>query len=160
MHFFCSVYRGLKSCTSLLENFSLRVPANNLRDFQLFGVCPSNKHCPLLGAPVLPTRWVKISTYLQSGTFLSITFMLINLKLLIMFVRTPNVLCYVALSYHVLVNTRHLRLTVCLLFCINIFLPSVLACNLSSTLCCVCPHYNYLYLHCAVSAIGLDSAHI
>jgi hypothetical protein len=25
---------------------SLRVPPSNLRDFQLFGVCPSNKHCP------------------------------------------------------------------------------------------------------------------
>jgi hypothetical protein len=28
----------------------------------------------LLGAPVLPTRWVKISTYLQSERFLSIIF--------------------------------------------------------------------------------------
>jgi hypothetical protein len=44
--FFVQVYRGLKSCTSLLENVSLRVPPSNLRDFQLFGVCPSNKHCP------------------------------------------------------------------------------------------------------------------
>jgi hypothetical protein len=25
---------------------SLCVPASNLRDFSLFGVCPSNKHCP------------------------------------------------------------------------------------------------------------------
>jgi hypothetical protein len=24
----------------------LFVPPNNLRDFTLFGVCPSNKHCP------------------------------------------------------------------------------------------------------------------
>jgi hypothetical protein len=30
----------------LLENVSLRVPASRLRDFSLFGVCPSNKHCP------------------------------------------------------------------------------------------------------------------
>jgi hypothetical protein len=44
--FFVKVYRGLKSCTSLLENVSLRVPPSNLRDFQLFGVCPSNKHSP------------------------------------------------------------------------------------------------------------------
>jgi hypothetical protein len=25
---------------------SLRVPPSSLRDFQLFGVCPSNKHSP------------------------------------------------------------------------------------------------------------------
>jgi hypothetical protein len=65
---------------------------------------------------MLPTRWVKISTHLQSETFLSITFILINQKLLIVFVvHTPNVLCYVVLSYPVLVNTRHLRLFDCLL---------------------------------------------
>jgi hypothetical protein len=46
MQFFIQVYRGLKSCTSLSENVSLRVPPSNLRDFSLFGVCPSNKHCP------------------------------------------------------------------------------------------------------------------
>jgi hypothetical protein len=32
----------------------------------------------LLGAPMLPTRWVMISTYLQLEPFLSITFILIN----------------------------------------------------------------------------------
>jgi hypothetical protein len=51
-------------------------------------------------------------------------------------------------------------LIVYLLFCINILFPPVLACNLSLTLCCVCPYYNYLYLHWAVYVIGLDSAHI
>jgi hypothetical protein len=59
----------------------------------------------LLSAPVLPTWWVKISTYLRSETFLSITFILIYLKLLIMFVHTPYVLCYIVLRYHVLVTT-------------------------------------------------------
>jgi hypothetical protein len=39
-------YCGLKSCASLLENVSLPVPPSNLRDFLLFGVCPSNKHYP------------------------------------------------------------------------------------------------------------------
>ncbi|PNF40690.1 hypothetical protein B7P43_G02183 [Cryptotermes secundus] len=39
------VFRGLKSCTSLSENVSLCVPPSNLRDFSLFVVCPSNKHC-------------------------------------------------------------------------------------------------------------------
>jgi hypothetical protein len=64
---------------------------------------------------MLPMRWVRISTYLQSETFLSITFILINLKLLIIFVHTPNVLCYVVPSYLVLVITRHLRVFDCLL---------------------------------------------
>jgi hypothetical protein len=44
--FLVHVYRGFKSCASLLGNTSLRVPPNSLRDFQLFGVCPSYKHCP------------------------------------------------------------------------------------------------------------------
>jgi hypothetical protein len=52
----------------------------------------------LLGAPVLPMRWVKISTYLHSQPFLSIIFILINLKFLILFVHSPNVLCYVAVD--------------------------------------------------------------
>jgi hypothetical protein len=34
---------------------------------------------------------------------------------IIIFVHTPNVLCYVVPSYHVLVTTRHLRLFDCLL---------------------------------------------
>jgi hypothetical protein len=29
-----------------LENVSIRVPPSSLRDFQLFSVCPANKHCP------------------------------------------------------------------------------------------------------------------
>jgi hypothetical protein len=38
--------RSLKSCTSFLENVSVRVPPSNLREFSLFCGCPSNKHCP------------------------------------------------------------------------------------------------------------------
>jgi hypothetical protein len=52
---------------------------------------------------MLQTQWVKISTYLQSETFLSVTFLLINIKFLIMFCHNRNVLCYVVLSYPVLV---------------------------------------------------------
>jgi hypothetical protein len=44
--FFVQVYRGLKSRASLLENVSLRVPPSHIRDFSLFRVCASNKHCP------------------------------------------------------------------------------------------------------------------
>jgi hypothetical protein len=47
-----------------------------------------------------------------------------------------------------------------IIFIIIVSLP-VLVCNLSLTLCCDCPYRNYLYLHCAVSVIGLvavDSA--
>jgi hypothetical protein len=39
-----------------------------------------------------------IATYLQSEPFLSITFILTNLKVLIIFVHTPNVLRYVVLD--------------------------------------------------------------
>jgi hypothetical protein len=44
MHFFF-LFRSimtLKSCTSLLENVSLRVPTSNVKS----NICPSNKHCP------------------------------------------------------------------------------------------------------------------
>jgi hypothetical protein len=44
--FFVQAYRGIKSCTSLLENVSLRAPTRHVRDFSTFSVCPSNKHCP------------------------------------------------------------------------------------------------------------------
>jgi hypothetical protein len=57
--FFVHVYRGLSSCTSLLENVSLRVPSSNLRVFSLFGVCPTNKHCPSARCVYAETRWVK-----------------------------------------------------------------------------------------------------
>jgi hypothetical protein len=47
MHFiFVQAYRGLKSCTSLFGNVSLRVPTRHVRDFSTFSVCPFNKHCP------------------------------------------------------------------------------------------------------------------
>jgi hypothetical protein len=44
--FFVQAYRGFKSFIYLLENVSLRVPTRNVRDFSLFGVCPSDKQCP------------------------------------------------------------------------------------------------------------------
>jgi hypothetical protein len=40
------VFRGLKSCTSLLENVTLRFLPSNLQEFSVFCACPSNKHCP------------------------------------------------------------------------------------------------------------------
>jgi hypothetical protein len=77
--FFVQVYRDLKSCTSLSENVSLRVPPSNLREFSLFCACPSNKHCPSARCPMLPTWWVKISTYLHLEPFLLIVYMLLAL---------------------------------------------------------------------------------
>jgi hypothetical protein len=47
MHLFpVQAYCALKSCISLLENVSLRVPTRHVRDFSKFSVCPSNEHCP------------------------------------------------------------------------------------------------------------------
>jgi hypothetical protein len=45
MHVFVQAYRGLKSCTSLLEDVSLLVPTCHVRDLT-FSVCPSKNHCP------------------------------------------------------------------------------------------------------------------
>jgi hypothetical protein len=116
-----------------LENVSLRVPPSNLRVFHCLVFVPLINTVLLLGVPMLPTRWVKISTYLQSEPFLPMTFILIKLKLLIIFVHNPNVLCYVVLSYHVLVTSPHLCLFV-YFFYINVLFPPVRACD-----CCVCP---------------------
>jgi hypothetical protein len=100
--------------------------------------------------------------YICNCSRFSVIFTHINLKILILFVHIPDVLCYVVLSYHVLVTSPHPRF-----FCLFIYFsalmcfPPVLACNLFLTLCCVCPLCNYLYLHCAVSVFGLvaiDSA--
>jgi hypothetical protein len=59
--------------------------------------------------------------------------------LLILFVHTPNVLCYVVLSYHILVTTPYLPLFVCLLFCINVFF---LQC-----LCVICLWLYVVFVH-------------
>jgi hypothetical protein len=45
-YYFVQAYRVLKSCTSLLENVSLRVPTRHVKEFSKFSVRPSNKHCP------------------------------------------------------------------------------------------------------------------
>jgi hypothetical protein len=44
--FFIQVHRGLKSCSSLLENASLRVPTCHVRDFSTFSLRPSKEQCP------------------------------------------------------------------------------------------------------------------
>jgi hypothetical protein len=72
---------------------------------------------------MLPTRWVKISTYLQSEPFLSVIFILNNLKLLTLFVHIPNVsvLCSFYLSCSCYQSSSSF---VCLLRCINVFSSS------------------------------------
>jgi hypothetical protein len=62
----------------------------------------------LLGAPMLPTRWVKISTYLQSERFFFIIFYNFVLKLLIIFKA-------LVLSYYVLCVFLFICILVCLL---------------------------------------------
>jgi hypothetical protein len=52
---------------------------------QRLAFVPQINTLPLLGAPMLPTWWVKILTYLQSKRFLFITFYNLVLKLLIIF---------------------------------------------------------------------------
>jgi hypothetical protein len=105
----------------------------------------------LLGAPMLPTWWVKISTYLQSERYLHSYFIIIYLKLLIIFGQNSNIL--VLCSYQLLRSLRislHLYFYLFTFFVFICFLSPVLACNLSlvfmlclslmwlpvSTLCC------------------------
>jgi hypothetical protein len=65
--FFFQVYRGLKSCTTLLENVFLIVPTRNVKDFLTFSVCPSARCACAASA-------VSNSTYLQPEPFLWIVF--------------------------------------------------------------------------------------
>jgi hypothetical protein len=90
--FLVQVYSGLKSCPSLLENVSLRVPANNLRDFQLFGFCSSNKNCPSARCTYAANAAGK-DLDIFALRAVSLNHILLNLKFLI-FVHTPNVLWF------------------------------------------------------------------
>jgi hypothetical protein len=100
MHFFfVQAYRGLKSCTSLLENVSLRVPTR-LGTSQPLALVPQINTVLLLGAPMLPTWWVKILIYLQSERFLFVIFYNFVLKLLIIFkALVPNPYVHVLCSF-------------------------------------------------------------
>jgi hypothetical protein len=53
-----------------LENVSLRVPTRHVRNFSCLALVPQINTVLLLDAPMLPTWWVKISTYLQLERFL------------------------------------------------------------------------------------------
>jgi hypothetical protein len=61
----------------------------------------------------------------------------------------------------IIISVRNYHSLSSLLF--YLFVSAIMCtCNLSFILCCVCPLYTYVYLHCAVSVIGLvavDSAH-
>jgi hypothetical protein len=77
MHFsFVQAYRDLKSCTSRLENVSLRVPPSNLRDFLKSNVCPSNNHCPSARCAYAANAVGKDLDIFAVEPFLSITFKL------------------------------------------------------------------------------------
>jgi hypothetical protein len=61
MHFFLAqVYRGLKSCTSPLENVSLHVPILHVRDLSTYGVCPSARRS--YAANVMAKNLYKVKT--------------------------------------------------------------------------------------------------
>jgi hypothetical protein len=74
-------------------------------------VCPSNKHCPSARCAYAASAVGKDLDirYLHLEPIPSITFILINLKLLALFVHNSNILCY-----EVLVNYPHPRVFVSL----------------------------------------------
>jgi hypothetical protein len=72
MYFFVQVYRGLKSCISFLENLVFVFLVALLGTSRCLVFVPLTNTALLLGTPMLPTRWVKVSTYLQSERFISI----------------------------------------------------------------------------------------
>jgi hypothetical protein len=74
-------------CSGLPWPQILHLPFKKMLAFVFLPAISGNSHCSvlvpltntvlLLGAPTLPTWWVKISTYLHLELFLSITFMLL-----------------------------------------------------------------------------------
>jgi hypothetical protein len=104
-----------------------------IMDFSLFGVCPSNKHCP-------SARWPYDANAVGKDVDI---FAVRTVSLNHIYTRQPKIVNNIC-SYSecsVLCSSCYLSSSslVCLLFCINVFFPSVLACNSSLTLCCVCP---------------------
>jgi hypothetical protein len=94
------VYLGLKYCISLLENVSLRVPPGNLRDFSLFGVRPSNIHCPSARcacAANVVDKDLDIRVFAIGAVSLNPIYIHQPKIVNIFFVHNPNVLCYVIL---------------------------------------------------------------
>jgi hypothetical protein len=119
---------------------SLCVPPSNIRDFSIFGVCPSNKHCPSARCAYaanavgkdLDMQCVQLRRKLRNtadpaqhssqiaaviadnGICSQSRFF--HSHFIIIFVYNPNVLCYVVLNYHIPIYTSlHLYL-ICLLF--------------------------------------------
>jgi hypothetical protein len=65
----------LKHAFPFSKILSLLIPSSILRDFPMFGVCPSNKHCPSARCAYAANVVGKdLDKYLQSEAFLSITF--------------------------------------------------------------------------------------
>jgi hypothetical protein len=106
-------FLSLKSCTSLLENVSRRVPTRSVWDLSKFGVSPSNKYC-------LSPLWACAANAVGFS----------YLKLLIIFVHNPDIMCYEVLNYYILCAILFVFVSVNF-FSIDVPSFSVLACNLS-----------------------------
>jgi hypothetical protein len=110
----------------------------------------------LLCAPMLPTWWVKISTYLHLEPVLLIASMLLILNRIYYYYYYYDFISYITTLICIIII---IIIIACLFVCFSAIMCS---CNLPLTLCCVCPLYSYVYLYCAVSVIGpvaVDSAH-
>jgi hypothetical protein len=137
-----------------------------------------------LGAPMLPTWWVKISIYLHLELFLLIIFMLLIVNRIYYYYYAINPMLklwsvLLLYSYHYQFNwiitiiiiscftvkcflfiisfPYHLCLFICLFVFLQVCAPAIYP-----WLYVVCPLCSYVYLYCAVSVIGLvaiNSAH-
>jgi hypothetical protein len=151
----------------------------------VFCAFPLRNTVLLLGAPMLPTwRWVKFSIYLYLETFFLIAYMLLVLHRILLlslcFSYFLTLICIIIITIIILLSLLISLNYYCYYnvlfrnsndFCSQLSFPIIFvclfstimfSCNLSLTLCCVCPLCSYVYLHCAVSVIGLvavDSAY-
>jgi hypothetical protein len=84
--FFILVYRGLRSCPSLLENVSLHAPTRCVEDLPTFSVCISVKHSP--SAPSVNAAGV-VGKYIDIFQLKPVSFKHFSLPLLLDFPQPP-----------------------------------------------------------------------
>jgi hypothetical protein len=90
--FFVHVRRVLNPALPSWKMLRLRVPTRNIREFSLFGVCPSNKHCPSARCACAANAVGKDLDIFAFGAISLTYFIIFYLKLLKIFVQNPNVL--------------------------------------------------------------------
>jgi hypothetical protein len=150
--FLTQVYSGSKFCLSVLEAVGLRVPPRRIRDFALFSVCYSCKNCPSARRAsaanvVCRDDYVFGSRNIlqDSWLYIIVLFLLSYYYYYYYYYYTFIFLIFILTHYYYIIII--IIIIIIVLYCILFY---------------YCTYTVLLYLHCAMSIIGLvaaDSAH-